>query len=130
MIFVLYVVLAVAIIGYLSMNVIKMRRFHKVSMGDGGVELLQLAISAQLNAVEYIPIGLILLFALEMNSSNILLVHVLGLAFITGRLVHARGMLTNKMKPRVIGMHITFYTLIAMAIANLVYLPYTTLFDF
>lgn len=124
MVFVLYVVLGVAIIVYLSMRVIKLRRFYKISVGDGSIVELQQAIVAQLNAVEYLPIGLILLLSLEVNSANIILVHVSGIALIIGRIVHARGMLLDVLKMRVIGMFITFYTLITMAVLNLVYLPY------
>ncbi|MFV1983257.1 MAG: MAPEG family protein [Thiohalomonadales bacterium] len=130
MIFVLYVVIATFIIVQLSLKVIKLRQFHKVSVGYGGNEELQRAISAQLNAVEYLPIGLILLMSLELNMASILLIHAAGIVFITGRILHARGMLTDSMKLRVLGMQITFFMLITLAILNLIYLPYGKMFDF
>jgi len=128
MIFVLYVVFATILLGWLSMNVIKLRQQHKITIGDGGNKALQLAISAQINAVEYLPIGLILLLSLELNmvldSINVALIHVTGIALISGRVIHAYGMLTDNMRQRVIGMQMTFFTLIALALLNLVYLPY------
>jgi uncharacterized membrane protein YecN with MAPEG domain len=116
--------------GFLSLKVINLRRLHKISIGDGGNRHLQSAISAQMNAVEYLPIGLILLLSLEINSGNNLLIHATGLTLLIGRFLHARGMLTDSMKMRVVGMHFTLYTLITLAILNLVYLPYSKLFHF
>ncbi len=124
MVFVLYVVIAVFLISTLSMKVIKLRQQNHISIGDGGNEKLRLAIIAQLNAVEYLPIGLILLMSLELNLANILFIHGFGITLILGRIIHARGMLTDNLALRVLGMHVTFYTLIALAITNLVYLPY------
>jgi len=130
MIFVLYAVIVVFLIGQLSLKVIKLRQLHHITIGDGGNADLQRAISAQLNAVEYLPIGLILLAALEMNVSSILFVHAGGIALLVGRVLHARGMLSDSMQLRVLGMHITFYTLIGLAVLNMVFLPYAKLVDF
>lgn len=76
-------------------------------MGDGGNEDLKVAIAAQTNAIEYIPIALLLLFALEYNNANIIIVHLMGLTLITGRIIHARGILCVDLKTRVLGMRIT-----------------------
>lgn len=120
----LYAALLSLLIVWLSLNVIGKRRQYKVSTGDGGQHQLKIAIAAQSNAIEYIPIALVLLFALEYNAANLLIVHALGLALLTGRLVHARGLLSEMLKVRVLGMKITLYTIIALAILNIVYLPY------
>lgn len=63
MISVVYALLSAFFIVWLSLNVIKKRRSCKVSIGDGGIEKLKLAIAAQSNAIKYIPIVLILLYA-------------------------------------------------------------------
>ena len=60
----LYAALAALLIVRLSLGVIKLRRAHKVRLGDGGVPELEAAIRAQGNAVEYLPISLILLLLL------------------------------------------------------------------
>ena len=122
---VIYASLSAFFIVWLSLNVIKKRRSCKVSIGDGGIEELKLAIAAQSNAIEYIPIALLLLFALEYNQANILLVHLLGLSLIIGRIVHAKGILYSNMKQRVLGMQVTIYTIIGLAVVNFVYLPYS-----
>ena len=121
---VIYASLSAFPILWLSLNAIKKRRSNKVSIGDGGVDDLKLAIAAQSNAIEYIPIALILLFALEYNHGNILLIHLLGISLIIGRVIHAKGLLSSNLKQRVLGMQITIYTIIGLAVVNFAYLPY------
>ena len=91
---------------------------------------LKTAIAAQSNAIEYIPIALLLLFALEYNEAKVLIVHFLGLSLIAGRIIHARGIISDTLNVRVLGMQITFFTIIMLAITNLIYLPYENLFKF
>ena len=112
---VLYASLLALFIVWLSLNVIGKRRQYHISTGHGDNHTLN------------IPIALLLLFALEVNGAHQLVVHGLGLAFVAGRLIHARGLLTEVLSIRVLGMKITLYTLIALAIINLVYLPYIKL---
>lgn len=103
------------------MNVIKLRRQHRVDIGDGGVKVLQFAIGAQANATQYLPIALILLLCLEYSSGSAWLIHTLGLALITGRVIHVPGLLRQKLRLRVLGMQITIYTILGLAILNIVY---------
>ena len=124
---VIYASLAAFLMVWLSLKVIKIRRSNKISIGDGGIDDLTIAIAAQSNAVEYIPISLLLLFALEYNQANMIAIHLLGAALIIGRIVHAKGLLSSNLKQRVLGMQITIYTLLALAIANFIYLPYEQL---
>lgn len=130
MISAIYAALLAFLICWLSLNVIKKRWKYEINMGDGGNEELRTAIAAQSNAIEYIPIALLLLFALEYNEANILIIHLLGISFITGRAIHARSLLLDNLKGRVLGMQITIYTIIGLAILNIVYLPYSQLFKF
>lgn len=120
----LYASLSAFIIVWLSLNVIKTRRERKISIGDGEDTRLRIAIAAQLNAVEYIPIALLLLILLEYNGANLVVVHIFGLLLITGRVIHASAILTENMNNRVRGMQITIWVLIGLAIANLLFLPY------
>jgi len=130
MISVIYAVVSALLIVWLSFRVIKLRRKNRISIGDGRNSELKIAIAAQSNAIEYIPIALLLLFALEYNNANIFLVHILGLMLITGRIVHARGILSEKLNIRVVGMQITIFSIIGLSISNLLYLPYEKLFSF
>jgi uncharacterized protein len=116
-------ILALLIV-WLSLNVIKLRRANKVILGDGGVPQLQNAIRAQGNATEYIPITLILLILLELSGANAWLVHIGGIAIIIGRLLHAKGLLAEDLRYRVLGMQVTFFTIIGLALANIFYALY------
>ncbi|WP_120512329.1 MAPEG family protein [Photobacterium salinisoli] len=108
---------------WLSMQVIKARRRHQIGYGDGGAEAkdLQLACSAQSNAVNYIPITLILLFLLEDNGGAGWLIVVIGLIFTAGRVIHGRGILADSLKGRIMGMQLTLWPIIALAVLNLLY---------
>ena len=59
-----------------------------------------------------------------------LIVHLFGLLLITGRIVHAKGILSEILKARVLGMQFTIYTIIGLAITNFIYLPYEKLLKF
>jgi uncharacterized protein len=120
----LYASLSALLIVRLSILVIKLRRKNRVSVGDGGVEELQLAIRAHSNAVEYIPITLMLLLMLELNGSPKILIHILGATLLVGRMLHAMGLPAKDFKKRVLGMQITIYLLIGLAILNIVFLAF------
>jgi len=124
MISAIYASLSAFLISWLSLNVIKTRKRNKIRYGDGGNEELQIAKAAHSNACEYIPIALLLLFALEYNKASIWVIHILGVAFIVGRLIHAHGLLSENPKGRALGMQITIFTIIGLAIFNFIYLPW------
>ncbi|MFA5983724.1 MAG: MAPEG family protein [Methylococcaceae bacterium] len=116
-----YAAILALLIVYLSLRVIKLRGIKKVRLGDGQDQELQVAIRAQANATEYIPISLILLFLLESNHAYTLILHLGGSATVIGRLLHAYGLIKNQLPLRILGMQITIFNLIALALANLVY---------
>lgn len=108
----------------LSFSVIRLRRRHKVGLGSGGVDDLERAIRAQANFAEYVPIALILMACLELNGAPLWLIAILGIAFVTGRVIHAKGI--NQPPPhfrnRIIGMKFTITTLIMLVVFNLAWL--------
>ena len=61
----IYVALSCLILSKLSMNVIKLRRQGKISFGDDGDRVLMRRIRAQGNFIEYTPIFLLSLIAIE-----------------------------------------------------------------
>ena len=124
---VIYASTGTLLIIWLSLHVIRIRQRDRVSVGDGGIEELKTAMGAQSNAVEYIPIGLLLLFALQYNGGHMILVHLAGTVLIAGRILHARAMHARDLKGRVLGMQITIYCLIFLAGVNLLYLPWVKL---
>jgi uncharacterized membrane protein YecN with MAPEG domain len=85
--------------------------------------------AAQINAIEYIPVALLLLFALEYNNANILIIHLAGLSLISGRIIHAKSLLSNNLRGRVLGMQITIFTITSLAIINFFYVPYAKVFN-
>jgi uncharacterized protein len=120
----LYAALLGLLIVWQSLRVIKLRQSKKVSLGDGGEAELQIAIRAQGNTTEYVPISLILLILLELGKAHVGLIHFGGIAILLGRLFHARGLLTGNVQFRVLGMQITLFTLIGLALANFAFVAY------
>lgn len=76
---------------YLTLGVSRQRIRHKVSIGDGDNRAVLVAIRAQGNFVEYVPIGLILMAAVENQGAPAMAMHALGVMLIGGRILHAIG---------------------------------------
>lgn len=124
MITALYASVLAVLLVWLAIQVIKQRRVNKVAYADGGVESLQIVRTAQSNASEYIPITLILMALLEFNGAKPVWIHLTGVIFVIGRIIHARGILKQSFKGRVKGMQLTFLIIAALVVLNLIYLPY------
>lgn len=111
----------------LSFAVIGLRRKNKVGLGSGGYDDLERAIRAQGNFAEYVPLGIILIACLELNGAPWCLVAIPGITLIIGRLIHAVGI--NVPPPdfskRILGMRLTFGTLITLVFLNLGWALYT-----
>ncbi|BBT99654.1 hypothetical protein WP9S17E11_20530 [Escherichia coli] len=71
----LYAVLSALLLMKFSFDVVRLRMQYRVAYGDGGFSELQSAIRIHGNAVEYIPIAIVLMLFMEMgNDSNLLIV--------------------------------------------------------
>jgi hypothetical protein len=117
----LYGSLSALLIVILSLNVIKLRQRHRVRLGDGGHDDLQAAIRAQGNAVEYIPVTLILLLLLELSGGHWALLHLSGITLVIARTMHAKAIQHNAIKQRVLSMQITIFLIIGLSILNVIY---------
>ena len=107
----------------LSINVIRLRRKYKVSLGSPKKHKdLEQAIRAHGNLSEFLPIGLILLACLEVNHLPKIVVFLCGLFFLIGRYLHATSFLKEEINSsnRVLGMKITHWSIILMAILNII----------
>ena len=107
----------------LSINVIRLRRKYKVSLGSSKKHKdLDQAIRAHGNLSEFLPIGLILLACLEVNHLPKIVVFMCGLFFLIGRYLHATSFLKEEIDSsnRVLGMKITHWSIILMAILNII----------
>jgi uncharacterized membrane protein YecN with MAPEG domain len=105
-------------------GVAKLRRAHQILLGDGGNPELLAARSAHSNAVETIPIFLILLYLFEISLSplgtlGLCLLHFFGVLFIVGRVLHAQAILSDTIKKRLYGMQITVVSIATLASANI-----------
>ena len=105
----------------LSFAVIGLRKKNQVGLGSGGHEDLERAIRAQGNFAEYVPFGIILIACLELNGAAWWLVAIPGITLIIGRLIHAIGIHEPppEFSKRILGMKLTFGTLIALVVLNL-----------
>lgn len=122
MITALYASLCALLIIKLSRDVIGLRRQHRIALGDGGNAQLQAAIRTQGNATEYIPITLILMILLEWSGAFWWIIHLTGVALITGRLIHMYALKNTDFKRRVLGMKLTLYNIMALSALNIFYL--------
>jgi len=106
---------------FLAFKVIALRRTEKIALGDGGVQKLQAAIRAHGNFSEYVPLSLVLMALLELDHFASIALMVVALALVLGRVLHAVSVLSNpqRFKFRVLGMQLTFATLVSLAVFNL-----------
>lgn len=114
----LYAALCGILLVMLSLRVIRYRRSHRVSIGDGGHDDLARAIRAQANFVEYMPLSLLLLFMLELSRQPpFWALHLLGASLFLGRVLHAWGILTpGPHFGRAAGIGLTLVPLLVIAV--------------
>lgn len=111
----LYIGLAALLLIVLSAQVMRLRGKHRVGIGDGGHADLHRAIRVQANFIEYVPIALLLLLCVDLVGDSKWIVHVLGIALLAGRVLHAYGLSRNPDESfgRLVGMVLTLLVLIA-----------------
>jgi len=110
----IYAALCAVLYLALTARVITYRRTHRLSLGDEGDRHLLQRMRAQANAMESIPLGLILLLLADLQSAPPFALHGLGLLLTAGRTCHAYGFSADPqiMRLRVLGMVLTL-TMIA-----------------
>ena len=109
---------------FLSMRVIALRgnpMFAFLILGASPDDMLERAVRAHGNLAEYTPIMLILLYLLETlpaASVTQTTLHMLGGAFLLGRLMHGIcfGFMTSSMPLRIGGTALTLFPLMGAAI--------------
>ena len=102
----------------LSVNVVVSRNRHRVLLGDGGVEPMNVAVRAFGNAAEYIPIGIGAMILMALLGAPVGVMHVVGALLFLGRAVHPFGLSTvGRPKPaRLVGMVLTYAALVTAAV--------------
>jgi hypothetical protein len=106
----------------LVLLVTRQRVRSRTVMGAGGNPVLERAIRAHGNLVEYAPLVLLMLLLLALSGLGALWLHVLGIAFTTGRLLHAWGLSTTSGENvgRGAGIFLTWLTMLVAVVLCLV----------
>jgi uncharacterized membrane protein YecN with MAPEG domain len=101
-----------------SMRIVMLRRRLRVSLGDGGHQILAHAIRGFGNFMEYVPFGLVLLLGLEVIQAPVWFLHLCGGTFLVGRVLHSIAFMREdiSMNARVTGMVLTYTALFFSAI--------------
>jgi uncharacterized protein len=103
----------------LATRVVLARRTSEVGLGDGGDDDLLRRIRVHGNAVENIPIGLLLILILELNGGSSGLLHGLGASLTAARVAHAQGLTSSAgaSPGRLIGTTLTWITIAVASVA-------------
>jgi uncharacterized membrane protein YecN with MAPEG domain len=102
----------------LSFNVANTRRTTHIMLGTGGDARLERRVRVQGNFSEYVPLALILLAFIEMQGWPRALLHVLCLALVAARLIHAYGVSqeTEDVRLRIVSVLTTFAVMAASSL--------------
>ena len=92
----IYAALGAILVVLLALRVVLHRRRTAVGLGDGGDRDLQQCIRVHANAIENLPLALLLLLLLELRGIPAPWLHGLGAAVIISRLLHAWGFSRRK----------------------------------
>lgn len=117
-----YVALAALLVLALAVRVMLLRNSRGVGLGTGGDADLERAIRTHANAVEYLPIALLLLVLLAIEQTRPGLLHLFGIVLIVGRVLHVFGLSTGSGRSfgRAAGTGLTVLVMLVMAILLIV----------
>jgi len=102
----------------LTVRVGMFRVKNSISIGDGKNDEMLHRIRAHANFTEYVPLALILILFTEILATDSTIVHALGAALLVGRVLHAYGLSSNIMRPRLIGQTLTMLSLLGGSICT------------
>lgn len=118
-----YAALASLLVVVLVCLVAQFRRQHQVGYGGYDNRELMVLVRAHGNAIETIPIALILMLIAELNQLSAGWLHAAGVALVLSRVAHAHGYISTRGKyshGRFYGMIVTLVLIIALAVGNVV----------
>lgn len=120
-----YAGLATLLVLVLAIRVMWLRNTRQVGIGTGDVPELARAIRAHANAVENLPLALLLLALLAFEQTPTLWLHAFGITLLVARVLHAFGLsrYAGVSFGRVTGMGLTVLVLLAMAVLLLLRYP-------
>ena len=118
MITMLYAGLCTILVVFLGLRVVRYRFAHKIGIGDGGDSTLQRRVRVHANAIENLPLALLLLGGMELNGYPAPLIHGFGATLFVSRVAHAWGLgnSSGASPGRFAGTLFTWLLMLAMAI--------------
>ena len=127
-IFALYAAINALIMLALGMLVVRARVKTRTDIGDGGIAEMAGPLRAHANNTEYVPMALLLMYALLPLGGSVWLLHGVGIPLTLGRLIHAFALSRNvgPSAGRFIGMILTWLAYV-VAIVAVAYLAVTTM---
>src|SRR5512137_2947617 len=118
----LYAALCGVLLIALALNVVRLRLGRKIPLGMGEGSALEQPVRVHGNFTEYAPPFLILLLLAELGGASFGFLHLMGAAFMLGRLLHAYGLSTVRARSfgRFYGSAISWGTILVLSIYLLV----------
>jgi len=118
MITMLYAGLCAILVVMLGLRVVQFRFRHKIGIGDGGNPDLMRRVRAHANAIENLPLALLLLGGMELNGYPSGLIHGFGATLFVSRAAHAWGLShsSGTSRGRFLGTLFTWLLMLAMAL--------------
>ena len=118
MITLLYAGLCTILVVFLAVRVAQWRFRHKIGLGDGGDRELLKRVRAHANAIENMPLALLLLGGMELNGYGSGLIHGFGGVLLISRIAHAWGLShsSGTSKGRLLGSLFTWVLMLTMAV--------------
>lgn len=118
----LYVSLLAGWLFYLGLRVANIRKANQIGLGDKENRVLAVAIRVHGNAVENVPISLLLLLMCSLSGASVYFLHAVGVALLLSRFSHAYGMIVSGGRYstyRVLGILINWLLMLLMIGVNL-----------
>lgn len=114
----LYAGILTLILIWLAFGAGAMRGKASVSIGDGGDIALLEKIRRHGNAVEYVPMAIVLLGIAELNGAGSIFLHVLGIMLVVARVAHPLGLKADNMGHplRLVGAGLTTLMMVIAAV--------------
>jgi uncharacterized membrane protein YecN with MAPEG domain len=114
----LYAGLCTSLVVILGLRVVLYRFGLKIGIGDGGDVVLQRRVRVHANAIENLPLALLLLGGMELNGYPAALIHGFGATLFLSRCAHAWGLShsSGTSKGRFLGTLFTWLLMLAMAL--------------
>jgi uncharacterized protein len=118
MITLLYAGFCALLVVFLAVRVAQWRFRHKIGLGDGGDRELLKRVRAHANAIENVPLALILLGGMELNGFPEPMIHGFGSVLLFSRMAHAWGLShsSGTSRGRLFGSAFTWLLLVVMAL--------------